>query len=267
MNNHLQKQQEAFKRQLLNQPIIPKAVAQSHQAPSYGTEISNIPAFIGNRPINSYIHSVISHLRSKDRPVTIAEISQTIGVDLEANAILLDKVCLNDRIYFDSLTRKLSYHPPYNLRTRSDIIPALKSQNDLEGICLSEIKDTIPKLDEALGELSKSGDIFVIRIKDDGPRVIFYNDYKITIKVSPEFKNLWSDTAAPLDDSQLYALMNQSGLKPQTKPDLTDKNTIVDDGRHLNKKKTIKRPFRRIKITNDYLEGIDLSIDVNESSK
>lgn len=74
MNPHLQKQQEAFKNTLLRQTrasappttVAPAASSQAPLYPSTGAGAGNLTTIAG-RPINSYVHSIISYLK-----VTIA---------------------------------------------------------------------------------------------------------------------------------------------------------------------------------------------------
>lgn len=266
MNQHLKDQQEAFKRQLKNQPIISKPVLLKPKTETNDTGKETSTPFTGNRPINSYIHSIITLLKSSNVPLDLSKINESLGINLEAHTDFLEKVCLNERISFNLSNKTLSYQPPYNIRSKADIIPVLKSQSNMDGLSLTELKDTIPKLEEAIAELVKSGDIYSLKIKEDGPRIIFYNDYKLSIPVSQEFKEMWLETSASADETLLRSAMEQSGLKCISKSAKMDFEASGNLENVRNpKKKPIKRPFRRIKITNDYLEGIDLSLDISDS--
>ena len=61
MNPHLQKQQEAFKSTLLRQSQLPPAAVPPR--PSQINTNSAGLTTIGGRPINSYVHSIISYLK------------------------------------------------------------------------------------------------------------------------------------------------------------------------------------------------------------
>lgn len=167
-----------------------------------------------------------------------------------------------------------SYRPPFNIRSKDDILKVLKSTADLVGIDILPMRESFPKIDAVVAELHRSGDILVIRSRDEAAKTIFRNSLRLDRPVSDEFKRLWHDTPVPADDVELHSAMEKSGLKIaglRLSPSLSSPSLSIStaasggDASSISggatRKKTVKRPFRRIKITNDYLEGIDLSID------
>lgn len=136
----------------------------------------------------------------------------------------------------------------------------------MSGIDISELKEAYPRVEEACMELSRKGELYLIRPKEDGPKVIFYNDYQAQITVDQNFKQLWGHVQVPADEFELRDALDRAGLKSCSRPSTSGPGAGSSVKRAEDKKKASSRPYRRrIKITNDYLEGIDLSLDPNHN--
>lgn len=83
-----------------------------------------------------------------EQPSTIREIHERLNVNLLAQPDLLDKIRRSDRIVYDGAT--LLYRPPFNIRSKDDILAVLRQQPDLTGIDLTDLKDTFPRVEEAV---------------------------------------------------------------------------------------------------------------------
>lgn len=112
----------------------------------------------------------------------------------------------------------------------------------------------------------------MIRPRDDGPRIIFANDTCIPTPIDSAFKALWDSIKLPADDEQLRQAIRRAGMTVSSQDPLLSKGLPSSQSGSSpsltpGAKKSAKRSFRRIKITNDYLEGIDLSIDPQDAPK
>ena len=192
---------------------------------------------------------------------------QNLNITLSSHPDILDKILRNDRIAYDEKAGLLFYQATYTIHNKEDLLTVLKNQRNLAGIELAELKEVNPLVDEMALELARSRDIFLIRPREDSTtRVLFYNDYKITRPVDAEFKQLWATTSVPSDDVELRVAIERAGMKAHNKTFtsttlLTSSLAASTIAAEKQRKKAAKRPFRRIKITNDYLEGIDLNLD------
>lgn len=86
--------------------------------------------------------------------------------------------------------------------------------------------------------------------------------------MDPDIKCLWNSVQTPSDSFELQNIMEKAGLRVFCRETLhsgTPKNSSNENQK--KPKSGSKRPYRRIKITNDYLEGIDLSQDMPEAEK
>lgn len=266
MDSSLKKQQEAFKKVLSRQPQISTPVRIIPQSSSSQSSVDSAAAsslnVAGGRHINWYIHSIIMYLKSANRPVSLKDIEQELSIDFAQNPIFLERVSLNDRVTFDHDNRTLTYIPPFNVRNKNDIVPALMKQPHMAGIDFAEIKDAFPNVSEAIAELCAQKKVHVVSLKDNGKATIFLNQSTMDPKVDDEFKAMWSNVNVPEDIHELHAAMNRAGLKVSS--DSESPATRPAASKDQTKKKSSKRPYRRIKITNDYLEGIDLNLDVEQ---
>lgn len=272
-SNNLQKQHEAFRKAMQNQPTLtrPAAVTSSgtlliepvaRHTPSPASSMTSSTT-VGSRPINSYVHAILSYLKDAERPVPLEEIFQKLNVNLHSQTDVLDRILRNERISYDEHGSMLEYHAVFAIKSKQDIITLLKQRPNLVGIEYAELKESNPRIDEYINELVKEREIFLVRTKDDGPKVVFLNDTKTRGPVDEIFRQLWMSTIVSHDERELRRALEAVGLKAHGHP-LERPNKAVKSeasGGREGRKSSAKRPFRRIKITNDYLDNIDLNID------
>ena len=121
MNPDLAKQQEAFKKTLLHQPVIQKRPLTEHQqaapvftrtASSSSVESLSEEFRLGDGPhhINSYVHAIINFLKQLRGEVSYDDIRKHLNIDIDSNPELIHKIVLNERI--NVRTRMLSYKVP-----------------------------------------------------------------------------------------------------------------------------------------------------------
>ena len=262
MKPSLQQQHEAFKKTMQSQAKVQKLTSHTTFA-STSPSFSISSSTAGNRPANAHVHAIITYLKENDRPVSLEEIQTRFNVDLlSANREILEKILRNDLVSCDGKT--LRYHAAFSIKSKTDIIDLFRRRNYLSGIDLFDLKQSNTKVEELVHDLARDQEIIIIRAKDDGPKIVFLNDYKVKKLVDDQFKRLWSGTIVPADDLELKEVIESAGMKAHTRT--PQQNTLAAvasalavDNRH--KKAAPRKRFRKIKITNDYLEGIDLNID------
>jgi len=115
-----------------------------------------------------------------------------------------------------------------------------------------DLKDSYSKLDEVVDHLDLTGQILVIRKRDDVPRILFWNDAEYNTPVDNDFKTMWAGTKVPLE-TDLPKELERAGLKTM---EVFEKKISAEP-----KQKKPKGRNRKLKITNTHLVGIDLSTD------
>jgi transcription initiation factor TFIIE subunit beta len=283
MGGDLQKQKDAFTEALKRQPVFEAPALKRASSPSLSTAsvASSSSAassqIINGRPINSYVHAIITQVKAAERPVSFDEINSRLNINLHQHSELLDKVLRNERVSFDPQSSTLNFESTFTVRNKDDILALLRMRPNGSGVLMSELKDAHPKAEEMLSDLVQQKEIFLIRGKDDGPRVAFLNDDPNTSRLSKtpidaEFLHLWNSIAVPDDEQEVRVALENAGMKTLSKFTIgsnarnelgfasADSQPSLHAGR-IRKAPGAKKPFRRIKITNDYLEGIDLNLD------
>lgn len=102
--------------------------------------------------------------------------------------------------------------------------------------------------------MEKNNLIYSIGSKEDKHQVIFVNDRPKYLKMDPDFTLIWMEVST---QNVLHLLPSTSTSTPPT-PKPSDVSARSDN-KH---KKSAKRPRNRTKITNDYIEGFDLNLDL-----
>lgn len=89
--------------------------------------------------------------------------------------------------------------------------------------------------------------------------MLFSNDMISVRSVDADFKTLWSSIPVPSDDHELRGEIRRAGMKVSSQQG----SDTTKGKRPEPKKKASSRRRFPVKITNDYLEGIDLSRDLD----
>lgn len=274
--DNLQKQHEAFRKAMQSQPTIlrpPAATPDSGMPPDLTTRRVPSPSpslasstTTGGRPVNSYVHAVLAYLKGVERPVSFGEILQKLNIDLSLQTDILDRVLRNERVSYDEDDSTLEYHAMFAIRTKDDVITLLKQRPNLSGVEYAELKESTPHIDEFITELVRERQVFLVRAKEDGPKVVFLNDTRTRGPVDEVLRQLWASTTVPHDEQELRRELEAVGLKPHGRSieragQVASPKPGLVAGDKEKRKNSAKRPFRKIKITNDYLDNIDLNID------
>lgn len=115
--------------------------------------------------------------------------------------------------------------------------------------------------------MANNKDIFILRLKEDGPKIFFANDYKVLETVDSDIKSLWNSVQIPADSFELHSMMEKAAIRTFCRETPRGDSQKSPSTASKKSKAMNKRPYRRFKITNDYLEGIDLSQDLPEAGK
>jgi transcription initiation factor TFIIE subunit beta len=276
MDSDLLKQQQAFKKTLQSQPILKRHVPTNDNASTATLPIEQSNSSVESlaeelrfevtdiRHVNSYVHAIISTLKTIDRKISFEEIRRLLNIDLEGNAEVLEKVCLNERIIYDAGTKQLAYRHLYDVRNETDLLRSLHSHANIGGILVQDLRPSFPKIDAAVEEGVRAGQVIAFRGKsDDAAKVLFLNQMRLEKTVDPRFKELWASLTLP-DTLEMGREMERAGLKAAGLADAEALQAGKPGALPPPKKKAgagAKRSTRRIKITNTHIEGLDFSID------
>ncbi|KAJ3105082.1 hypothetical protein HDU97_008486 [Phlyctochytrium planicorne] len=163
----------------------------------------------------------------------------------------------NDKIGFDIPSKTIWYKHQYTIQTKQEFLEILQKTLSTGGADVRELKESCPDIYTMCDELEKSGDIFLIRNKDDTPRLAYYNCMNDHTGDEPakfpssEFTTYWEQETIPTDEDALLKELEAAGLRK------------MDGSGGIVKKKAVakvkSKRGRRIKITNTHLEGVDLT--------
>jgi transcription initiation factor TFIIE subunit beta len=117
------------------------------------------------------------------------------------------------------------------------------------GLAVKELKDGYPNIEDDLRTLETQGHVLVIRGKKDGlPRMVWYNDAKLNVSISEEFKGMYHNLHVP-DAGDLPKELEKVGMTPASVDPRSIKHAVVE-------KEKKRKGRRRGKITNTHLVGI-----------
>ncbi|ORX80289.1 hypothetical protein K493DRAFT_320910 [Basidiobolus meristosporus CBS 931.73] len=207
----------------------------------------------GGRHTLSMVYTVINFLKSVEEPQTAEDLKRHVNADFEANPELYRTITQNNKIDYDPKNHTFSYRPAYNIKNKEDLLALLQEKKDEGGMEVRELKDSYIDVRGVVEELVETGQVYVIRNKDNTPRILFYNDARLNVDFDADFKQMWHELRAP-DETDLPAELEKAGLKTM---EVFEKKAAVDD----SKQKKAKARNRKVKITNTHLEGIDLTQD------
>lgn len=210
---------------------------------------------------------IIQLLKKTKKPLSVKQISATVGVDISTHPKLLKKLLYNDKVYFDPERKLLNYVTAFNVQSKQDIFRLVESQAFEGGVEAVDLEDTFPDCTNKIFELEKERKIVVVRNKDNSPRVLYYNVPDYNIDMDEEFKTRWHDlrfTHAFDLAAELEAAGMQTSVDALQKKE-TEKQlaaaTATQKAIMQARKRKIGRGSKRVKITNTHIEGLDLTKD------
>jgi len=189
----------------------------------------------------------VEYLKNHSEPISAEKIAGYLSTTITPAFLHLLKN--NPKITYHEDTDLYEFRPLHNIRNASSLLATLANTSTGAGLVVKELKDGYPNVEEDLKTLEARGDVLVIRGKKDGlARMVWYNDAKLNVGISQEFKELWASLKVP-DAGDLPRELQKAGMTPAS----VDPRTIK---RAVEEKEKKKKGRRRGKITNTHLVGI-----------
>lgn len=199
------------------------------------------------RHLNSYIHSIITHLKQYTTPITFSSINTTLNINLYQNPIILTALRKNPKIIVNTDT--LQFKPTYYIEKKEDIKQSLIDEklNNVYSIEVSELKDCPVDIDKFVSELLSENMIYTL--KDiDGTVVVYDNDMRMDC-AKDIVKEMWNKIKVP-EYQDVRSELKRAGLKSGSEE---KRKAVIKEVR-----KKPKRYNRRVKITNTHVKDLDL---------
>lgn len=195
--------------------------------------------------LNSYIHSIISHIKQTAKPCSFTDINKNLKINLYQNPLILAALKKNPKIIIEN--DMVTFKPAYQILNKSDLLSVVKNARCREGIELNELLDCPTDINGFIAELISENKIFMIKDMD-GSQIVFYN-VLVMPKASDEVRELWSKVKVP-DYQEVKRELKNAGLKSGNEE--KTKKYVVEN------KKKVKRFNRKIKITNTHVKDLNL---------
>ena len=207
-------------------------------------------------PISRQLFEIISLLKQEAKPLSNDEIIRKKAIDVMGTPELLKVVTANDRIII--LNDTFEFKPTFKIKSKQDFLKLLKDHRGVMAMEVKELQNSCQNVMEIIKELQESGQILVNENKDGTPKVVYYNDPELNLKLSDEFVELWNSVSVPADIDLQKELL-KFGLKP-----VKVIKKKIDPSLAANKKKKRKTRF---KLTNTHLEGVGIKLLIVDLSK
>lgn len=271
----LDAQLTAFKHRAQNQPFLPRAVVRVQNVdplsfPTYApspaerntpdpqqppkkrqktTLVYSQPKDTGmGQHLYTQLTYAVDYLKSHHDPISAEKIASYLSLPSITPTFLL-LLRNNPKITYHADTDLYEFRPLHNIRNASSLLATLANQPTGAGLPIKELKDGYPNVEEDLKTLEQQGHILVIRGKKDGlARMVWYNDPKLNVVISDEFKQMYHDLKVP-EAGDLPRELEKAGMTPASVDPRTIKKAVVE-------KEKKKKGRRRGKITNTHLVGI-----------
>jgi transcription initiation factor TFIIE subunit beta len=269
----LDAQVAAFKQRQQAQPVLPRAVVRlqpptsdpvTAYSPSPGetsepasgpprkrqktTIVFSQPKDTGmGQHLFTQLTYAVEYLKGHSEPISAEKVAGYLSTTMTpAFLYLLQNY---PKITYHADTDLYEFRPLHNIRNASSLLATLANTTTGQGLSVKELKDGYPNVEEDLKQLEAQGDVLVIRGKKDGlARTVWYNDAKLNVSISEEFKELWAGLKVP-EAGDLPKELEKAGMTPASVDPRTVKRAVVE-------KEKKKKGRRRGKITNTHLVGI-----------
>ena len=196
-------------------------------------------------PISRQLFEIISLLKEAGKPLSNEEIIRKRAIDVMGTPELLKVVSANDRIIIAGNT--LEFKPTFKIKDKQDFLKLLKDHRGVMAMDVKELQNSCHNVLELIKELQETSQILVNELKDGTPKVVYYNDPTLNLKISPEFVENWHSITVPMDiDKELIKV----GLKP-----VKVLKKKIDPLQAASKK---KKRRTRFKLTNTHLQGVGM---------
>jgi transcription initiation factor TFIIE subunit beta len=180
-------------------------------------------------------------------PITAEEIARYLSTSMTPSFLYLLRN--NPKITYNADSDLYEFRPLHNIRNASSLLATLANTPTGAGLVVKELKDGYPNIEDDLKALEAQGKVLVMRGKKDGlARMVWYNDPKLNVSISDEFKDLFHSLKVP-DAEDLPKELEKAGMTPASVDPRTIKHAVVE-------KEKKRKGRRRGKITNTHLVGI-----------
>ena len=178
-------------------------------------------------------------------PITADEIARYLSTTMTPSFLYLLRN--NPKITYNADSDLYEFRPLHNIRNASSLLATLANTPTGAGLVVKELKDGYPNIEDDLKTLEQQGKVLVTRGKKDGlARMVWYNDPKLNVSVSEEFKELFHSFKVP-EAADLPRELEKAGMMPASVDPRTIKHAVVEKE---------KKGRRRGKITNTHIVGI-----------
>ena len=192
----------------------------------------------------------VEYLKNHNEPISADKIASYLSLHTITKTFIT-LLQNNPKITYHADTDLYEFRPLHNIRNKSSLLATLANQPTGAGLSVKELKDGYPNVEEDLKALEQEGHVLVIRGKKDGlARMVWYNDPKLNVAISNEFKEIYHGLKVP-EAGDLPRELEKLGMTPASVDPRTIKKAAVD-----NSKEKKKKGRRRGKITNTHLVGI-----------
>lgn len=280
----LDAQLAAFKHRAQNQPVLPRAVVKTVQKvdsplfspisfPPSPSEVGSTPEpgqpprkrqkkspVVYSQPrdtgVGQHLYTqltyAVDYLKHHSEPISAERIASYLSLPMVSREFITS-LQNNSRITYHADTDLYEFRPLHNIRNKSSLLTTLANQPRGEGLSIKEIKDGYPNVEDDLTSLEfEEGHILVIRGKKDGlARMVWYNDPKLNVTISEEFKEIYHGLKVP-EAGDLPRELEKLGMMPASVDPRTMKKGVAENSKEAKK----RRGRRRGKITNTHLVGI-----------
>jgi transcription initiation factor TFIIE subunit beta len=189
----------------------------------------------------------VDYLKSHSEPIPATKIASYLSINM--SPAFLHLLQNNPKITYHEDTDLYEFRPLHNIRNASSLLATLANQPTGAGLAVKELKDGYPNIEDDLKTLESQGHVLVIRGKKDGfPRMVWYNDAKLNVSISEEFKDMYHSLRVP-DAGDLPKELEKVGMTPASVDPRSIKHVVVE-------KEKKKKGRRRGKVTNTHLVGI-----------
>jgi len=270
----LDAQLAAFKQRAQAQPVLPRAVVRlqrpsadvidlTDSAPSVRDEswdangqppkkrqktniVYSQPKDTGmGQHLFTQLTYAVDYLKTHS-PITADEIARYLSTTM--TPLFLYLLRNNPKITYNADSDLYEFRPLHNIRNASSLLATLANTPTGAGLVVKELKDGYPNIEDDLKTLEQQGKVLVTRGKKDGlARMVWYNDPKLNVLVSEEFKEIFHSFRVP-EAADLPWELEKAGMMPASVDPRTIKHAVVE--------KEKKKGRRRGKITNTHIVGI-----------
>jgi DNA-binding transcriptional ArsR family regulator len=153
---------------------------------------------------------LLDALKEATQPLTLAELSEKIEVNLEAEPRIVSWLQTAERVLYEA--GRYSYKPQHEIRDREQLLQFLRRTP--EGTGFNDIKDSYRTVGEDVQALKEAGRIYVVFNHDLQQEVMYPVDEGLEhLRLDDDLVQLWRSTKVPVNATELHAAIKNAGIK------------------------------------------------------